>query len=75
MKAEVKSKEKEFQPIAIEIVIESEEELVSLYHRIGIDNDAVNRALVATTMNECRDELDNLFEILSDKITELKLHN
>jgi hypothetical protein len=73
MKVTVKENENEtFKPITIELVIESEEELCNLYHRVNLDKADVNEKTEAGLKFEADASDYDLWEVLDNEIQNLR---
>lgn len=71
MKAEIK--EESFKPITIELTIESEDELLDLYHRTNIAHDCVYTATYITDTpipnfkNQCYELFKEIYNIIEKR--------
>lgn len=72
MKVEVKDQET-FKPITIELVIESEEELCNLWHRMNISADNINKNKTTDLYYGPDDSDYTLFNKLDNLVTQLNL--
>lgn len=72
MKVEVKDQET-FKPITIELVIESEEELCNLWHRINESANSINKNKTTDLYYGANDSDQALFNKLDYLVTQLKL--
>lgn len=74
MKAEITSKKKEFEPITIELTIESEEELCNLWLRASLGPYIINKETVSVLKFNADHSDSGLFYALDDEVKRLNLY-